>query len=99
MTEHTQKRARKSKPVADLTIYDIQARTMATSPYFFSEETLKFFRQKMESFHVEKLTETTYRISATRWMPHPTNQWEEVPCGQTVRIFDTVSNTLKMEQK
>jgi hypothetical protein len=99
MTEHKQKRARKSKPIANLTIYDIKERTMATSPYFFSEETLKFWGQKMESFHVEKLTETTYRISATRWMPHPTNRWIEMPNGQTVRIFDTVSNTLTMEQK
>lgn len=98
MTEHKQKRARKSKPVADLTIYDIKERTMETSPYFFSEETLRFFWQTMESFHVEKLTETTYRISAKRWMPHPTEPWH-IPNGQTVRIFDTESNTLKMEQK
>lgn len=97
MTEHKQKRARKKKPVANLTIYDIKNRTMATSPYFFSEETLKFFGQKMESFHVEKLTETTYRISATRWMPHPTQSFK-IRNGQTVRIFDTVSNTLTMEQ-
>lgn len=98
MTEHKQKRARKSKPVADLTIYDIKVRTMATSPYFFNEETLKCFGQKMTSFHVEKLTETTYRISAPCWMPHPTKRGK-IPCGQTVRIFDTVSNTLKMEEK
>jgi hypothetical protein len=98
MTEHKQKRARKSKPVADLTIYDIKERTMATSPYFFSEETLEFWGQTLASFHVEKLTETTYRISATRWMPHPTKPWS-IPNGQTVRIFDTVSNTLTTEQK
>jgi hypothetical protein len=98
MTEHKQKRARKSKPIADLTIYDIKERTMVTSPYFFSKETLNFWGQTLASFHVEKLTETTYRISATRWMPHPTQPWD-IRNGQTVRIFDTVSNTLTMEQK
>jgi hypothetical protein len=37
-----------------MTIYDIKEATSETSPYFFSDDTLGFFGQTMESFEVTK---------------------------------------------
>lgn len=36
------------------TIYDIKYDTMEKSPYFFTRKTMRFFKQTMRSFHVNK---------------------------------------------
>lgn len=48
-----------------MTIYEIKEATKETSPYFFSRDTLKFFRQTMKSFRVSKQEDGRYKIIAT----------------------------------
>lgn len=73
-----------------ITIYDIKYRTQSTSPYFFERKTLKFFSQTMRDFSVIKIAENQYRISAP--MLHNGKQ-----VGQTVRIFNALTNELERE--
>lgn len=67
-----------------MTIHEIKDRTKETSPYFFSSETLRFFRQTLSDFTVVEQTDGRYKISA--------------PCklynGYTVRFFNPITNEL-----
>lgn len=68
-------------------IQDIVDATKETSPYFFSEETLVFFGQTLESFSIEETEDGRYRISA----PYG----EGRPAGETVRFFNPKNNKLE----
>lgn len=70
-----------------MTIHEIKDRTKETHPYFFSPDTLRFFRQKLSDFTVTEQTDGRYKISA--------------PCklynGHTVRFFNPETNELNHE--
>ena len=66
-----------------LTIADIKQLTLATSPYFFSRETLRFFGQTMRSFSVVRQADGRTRISAP------------MRYGRTVRFYNPVTHELE----
>ena len=68
-----------------MTIYEIKQRTQETSPYFFSYETLKFFKQTMSSFKVYKQEDGRFKIIAP------------APYGNTIRYFNPINNELERE--
>ncbi len=68
-----------------LTIYDIKRLTAETSPYFFSRNTLKFFRQTLRDFRVYKQVDGRYKIIAP------------MPVGETIRYFNPINNELERE--
>ena len=68
-----------------LTIYDIKYRTMETAPYFFSRDSMRFFRQTLRDFHVNKLPDGKYLIWARSYGGNVTQ-----------RIFNPANNTLEM---
>jgi hypothetical protein len=57
-----------------LTIYDIKRLTSGTSPYFFSRQSMKFFKQRMSDFHVIKQEDGRYYIYALS-EGHKTERW------------------------
>lgn len=59
-------------------------------PYFFSENTMKFFNQKLSDFKVEKIEENIYEISA------PIRDDKNKIIGKTVRYFNEIDNKLYM---
>ena len=70
-----------------LTIYDIKYKTMETAPYFFSRDSMRFFRQTLRDFHVNKLPDGKYLI------------WARSHGGNvTQRIFDPADNSLKIPE-
>jgi hypothetical protein len=71
-----------------MTIYQIKQKTLETSPYFFSRQTLKFFHQRMRDFSVNKVN-GRYRISA------PMRDHSGKQVGQTVRYFNPTNNQLE----
>ena len=73
-----------------MTIYEIKQRTLATSPYFFTAKTMKFFGQTMRSFSVKKLADGKYYISAPMF-DRLTNR----KVGTTERIFNPETNELE----
>ena len=68
-----------------LTIYDIKRLTAETSPYFFSRNTMRFFRQRLSDFKVYKQDDGRYKIIAP------------MPCGNTTRFFNPKNNELERE--
>lgn len=74
-----------------ITIYEIKYRTRDTQPYFFNRKTMRFFGQTLKDFSVIKLSENRYRISA------PMRGYDGKYLGQTVRIFNAVTNRLEFE--
>jgi hypothetical protein len=71
-----------------MTIYEIKNRTLESSPYFFTRDTLKFFGQTMRSFSVKKQADGRYKIAA------PIIDHRGERRGQTVRFFNPETNTL-----
>jgi hypothetical protein len=67
-----------------LTIYDIKRLTAETNPYFFDRQTMKFFRQTLRDFQVQRQPDGRYRIAAAR------------PYGETVRYFNPQTNALDL---
>lgn len=61
-------------------IYEIKQNTHATSPYFFSPKTLKFFGQTMKSFRVEKSPSGRIFIWAS-------SRWDGQLMGYTFREY------------
>jgi hypothetical protein len=72
-----------------MTISEIKNATLATSPYFFTKETLSFFGQKMSSFSVKKQPDGRVKISAPMFDRSGRN------VGQTVRFFNPSNNQLE----
>jgi IS1 family transposase len=72
-----------------MNIYQIQELTKETSPHFFSKDTMKFFRQTMSGFKVEKVGER-YRIYQK--MRNQSGQ----QIGMTVRYFNPKNNELEI---
>ena len=71
-----------------MTIYEIKQRTEKTSPYFFSEETMKFFGQTLKDFKVYKQNDGKYLIiagSGKNWITKHT----------TKRLFNPATNELE----
>jgi hypothetical protein len=73
-----------------MTIYEIKELTKETSPYFFSDSTLRFFGQTMASFKVYQQADGRFMITApcsdgSRKMP------------ATVRYFNPDNNELERE--
>jgi len=75
-----------------MTIYEIKQRTQATSPYFFSRDTLKFFGQTLRMFRVYKQPEGNYLITC------PMYDRSGKKVGQTERIFNPETNTLTLPE-
>lgn len=72
-----------------LTIYDIKRECVDT--YFFDRKSLKFFGQTLAMFSVHKIDATHYRISAPMYC-------RKNYCGQTIRIFNTLTKKLEREK-
>jgi hypothetical protein len=72
-----------------MTISQIKNATLATSPYFFTKETLRFFGQKMSSFSVKKQPDGRVKISAPMFDRSGRN------VGQTIRFFNPLNNKLE----
>jgi hypothetical protein len=70
-----------------MTIQEIKNRTRETSPYFFSEKTMRFFGQTLNSFKVEKQG-IKYLISA------PMHDGQRI-VGTTKRLFNPETNELE----
>ena len=77
-----------------MTIYEIKELTAQTAPNFFSTETLRFFRQTMNSFSVVKQDDGRYLISAPSYW-----NWggERRLMGITKRYFNPTNNQLETE--
>ncbi len=73
-----------------MTIYEIKERTLQTSPHFFDHKTLRFFGQTMKSFHVYKLNNGTFLLTAPIYH-------EGKYIGETRRIFNPQTNKLERE--
>ena len=72
-----------------MTIYQIKERTLKTSPYFFTRDTLRFFHQTMRMFSVRKQADGRYRITA------PMRDSNGRHMGETVRYFNPANNELE----
>ena len=46
------------------TVYEIEKATIKKSPYFFKRNTMNFFGQTMDSFEIERMTETIFELTA-----------------------------------
>jgi hypothetical protein len=72
-----------------LNIYGIKKNYESkTGGYYFSRSTLKFFHQTLRSFHVSKLNEETYFITA------PIMDCRGKTVGDSTRVFDKTSGRL-----
>jgi len=67
-----------------MTIYDIKRLTKETAPYFFSRDSMRFFRQKMKDFRVKKMEDGRYLVMA-----------KSFGGNTTVRYFNPVNNELE----
>lgn len=76
-----------------MTIYEIKRLTQGTSPYFFSRDTMKFFRQTLRDFKVHKRKDGKYLITADSYGSNGK------VIGETRRIFDPETNKLEMEKE
>ena len=76
-----------------LTIYDIKQRTEATSPYYFTRKTLKFFGQRMKDFSV-RIEGDKYRISAPM-----IDRFTGRKVGVSERLFNPETNELEFIAK
>lgn len=68
-----------------MTIYEIKRLTEKTEPYFFSRNTMKFFKQTLKDFRVYKLNKFEYLITAKSFAGNLTQ-----------RIFDIRTNELRL---
>jgi hypothetical protein len=73
-----------------MTIYQIQELTRKTAPYFFSNDSMKFFGQTMRSFSVKKQSDGRYLISAPM-----KDKSRGVIMGYTQRYFNPINNELE----
>jgi len=71
-----------------MTIHEIKTRTRKTSPFFFSDKTMRFFGQTIHSFTVSKQEDGRYKITA----PSGEN-WETK--HETMRFFNPINNELE----
>lgn len=71
-----------------MTIFQIVERTRAKQPKFFSPANLKFFRQSLSMFKVQKQPDGRYKISA------PMTDHEGKNVGETIRFFNPKTNDL-----
>lgn len=74
-----------------MTIYEIKARTVNTSPYYFTAKTMKFFGQTLRSFKVSKLPDGRFQISA----PMKDRNTGKI-MGYSQRYFNPVNNELEV---
>ncbi len=76
-----------------MTIYEIKQKA-TNAGHFFDRKTLKFFGQTLESFHVWKLNDGIFKISA------PITDFKGIKMGQTERYFNSKTNKLfrKLEE-
>lgn len=59
---------RQKSTLPKLTIYDIKRLTADTEPYFFSRDSMRFFKQTMDDFKVIRIDSIgKYYISAPSW--------------------------------
>tara|TARA_R100001530_G_scaffold106773_1_gene74587 strand:+ start:424 stop:648 length:225 start_codon:yes stop_codon:yes gene_type:complete len=74
-----------------MSIQEIKERTKKTAPYFFSDDTLQFFGQKLTDFKVEEEADGRYRLWARcKNAPHKEPYF-------TVRYFNPLNNELENE--
>lgn len=76
-----------------MNIYDIKEQTKETSPYFFSEDTLRFFGQQMSHFTVDKIDDRFYKIFA------PIIDHRNKHVSDTIRFFDNETKELLSEEQ
>ena len=75
-----------------MTISEIADRVQTTAPYFFAPQTMRFFRQSMSDFTVEKQADGRFRVSA------PLLPWPgEGHSTETIRYFNPITNELEAE--
>jgi len=68
-----------------MTIGQIKKLTAETAPYYFSKDTMRFFKQRMSDFKVSKCEDGRYQIQA------PSNY------GTSVRYFNPGNNELEIK--
>ena len=73
-----------------MTIQEIKKRTLKTAPYFFSDNTMRFFGQKLSDFKVSKQNDGRYKISAKSGA-----NWSQIL--KTVKYFNPINNRLENE--
>lgn len=73
-----------------MTIQEIKERTLKTAPYFFSDDTMRFFGQKLSDFKVSKQSDGRYKISAKSGA-----NWSQIL--KTVKYFNPINNRLENE--
>lgn len=77
-----------------MTIQEIKERTLKTAPYFFSDDTMRFFGQKLSDFKVSKQSDGRYKISAKINAKSGSNWSDDL---QTIRFFNPINNKLETE--
>lgn len=80
-----------------MTIYDIKRLTNQTSPYFFSRNTLKFFKQTLKDFRVYKQKDGKYLITAPMYRTNDNGKLVYV--SDTKRLFNPITNELELIKK
>ena len=75
-----------------MTIYEVADRVKVPAPYFFAPQTMRFFRQSMTDFKVEKMADGRFRVSA------PLLPWPgEGHSTETIRFFNPLTDELEAE--
>lgn len=74
-----------------MTIYEVKQKTKKTAPYFFSRETMKYFRQTMKDFKVYKQEDGRFKIIA------PIRILPKVDDDFTIRYFNPINNELEIK--
>ena len=74
-----------------MTIYEVKQKTRKTAPYFFSRETMKYFRQTMKDFKVSKQEDGRFKIIA------PIRISPKVDDDFTIRYFNPINNELEIK--
>lgn len=73
-----------------MNIYQIAELTKETAPYFFSTDTMKFFRQTMSKWKIEKVGD--------RWkISQNSRDADGRLMGVTIRFFNPKNNELERE--
>ncbi len=70
-----------------MTISEIKKRTKKTAPYFFSADTMRFFKQKLSDFKVIKQNDGRFKVSA-----------ESFGGNTTIRYFNPINNKLENKE-
>lgn len=66
---------------------------VVNEPYFFSEDTMNFFNQKLKDFKVKHIEEDIYKVSA------PMRNHNGEVMGKTVRYFNRTNNKFYFKLK